>query len=695
MAIFDISNQQLLRRQGDEQILIQPWGKDGLRVRVTRNANLDTDQDWALLPQPTDAQAEVRRVKTKPSNKKQLASAGNPGEDAPLVEEENAAAITNGRLTAFVDRHGYISFRNQRGEELLREYVRNRSDLSEYSVPLAMKARHLLPHSGTDDYRLIMSFEAYDNEKLYGMGQYQEDRLNLKGAKLELAQRNSQISSPFLVSSRGYGFLWNNPAVGDVTFARNVTRWTARSTRQIDYWICAGDTPAEIEEAYAGVTGTVPMMRDDLMGFWQCKLRYRTQDELLGVVREHKRRGLPLDAIVIDFFHWTMQGDWEFDSIDWPDPEAMVEELNAAGVNLVVSVWPTVDVRSKNFPELAENGYLIRNDRGGLLTSLFMGDVTLWDALNPGARDFIWRICKKNYYDKGIKLFWLDSAEPIYNNQHIDNLHYHMGPALQNSNSYPLYFAKAFYDGLAAEGEQDIMCLIRCGWAGSQRYGALVWSGDIHSSFKSMRQQITAGINAGMAGLPWWTTDIGGFLAGFPAHDDFRELLVRWFAWGCFQPVMRLHGDRLPYKDPEPLYRNGVEQFGTGAENEVWSFGDDNYEILKKYLFLRESLKPYIHDLMKAAHEKGTPVMRPLFYEFPDDPAAWDIDETYMFGPDILVAPVYEAGVATRSVYLPAGETWRESSTGQLHDGGQWVTAHAPLDVIPLFIRRDAVGLPI
>ncbi len=690
MPLFTIEKNRLIRRQGAEKILIEPWGENGLRVRVARNACIDEREDYALLPQAKNLSADIRMLKTAPKNNKENAANGGPGPDAPLTPQENAASIANGNITATIERHGYIVFTNQRGEELTREYARNRDDLSEYSVPLGIRPRHMLPIPGTDSYKVKMCFEAYENEKIYGMGQYQEDSLNLKGLKLELVQRNAQISCPFMLSSRGYGFLWNNPAVGDATFARNVSRWTARSTKQIDYYICAGDSPAEITRSYASAVGTAPMMRDDLMGFWQCKLRYRTQAELLSVVREHKKRGLPMDAIVVDFFHWTKQGDWKFDPVDWPDPEGMVEELTRNGVNLVVSVWPTVDFRSENYRELAMNDYLIKNDRGGQMTSQFMGDVTLWDAMNPGAREFLWKVCKKNYYDKGIKLFWLDSAEPIYNNEHIDNLRYYTGPALESTNMYPLNFAKTFYEGLEAQGEENIMCLIRCGWAGAQRYGALTWSGDVQSSFKAMRQQIPAGVNVGVAGLTWWTTDIGGFLSGFPAHEDFRELLVRWFQWGCFQPVMRLHGDRLPYQNPEPLYRDGVEQFGSGADNEVWSFGEDNYEILKKYLFLREALRPYIKRLMREAHECGTPVMRPLFYHYPGDETAYDISDSYLFGPDVLVAPVCEAGATAKRVYLPAGDAWREVATGKEFAGGAWVDAHAPIDVIPLFVRAGA-----
>ncbi|MDR3086122.1 MAG: family 31 glucosidase [Christensenellaceae bacterium] len=690
MPIFDLSQNRLFWQSGEEKIQIEPWGRDGLRVRLTRAAKLELDENGALLPKSQALFAQLGMLRDAPKNNKQRAAAGGSFSDAALNLQENAAFIQNGKMRAVIDRHGYLRFENARGEELLSECIRNRSDLSEYSVPLNRPARWLKPHIGREGYRAAIHFEAYEGERLYGMGQYQEDSLDLKGLRLPLVQQNSQISCPFLLSSRGYGFLWNNPAVGDVSFMKNESVWTARSTRQIDYWICAGDSPDEILQSYASAVGTAPMMRQDLMGFWQCKLRYKTQEELLSVAREHKRLGLPMDAIVVDFFHWTMQGDWKFDPVDWPDPEGMVRELQSLGISLVVSVWPTVDVRSEDFAEMKERDYLIRNDRGGLMTSLFMGEVTLFDAMNPGAREFIWKVCKQNYYDKGIKLFWLDSAEPIYNNEQIDNLRYYNGPALQTSNMYPFYFCKAFYDGLERAGESDILCLIRCGWAGAQRYGALTWSGDVQSSFKSMRQQITAGINAGVSGLHWWTTDIGGFLSGFPAQEGFRELLLRWFAWGAFQPVMRLHGDRLPYENPEPLYRNGVEQFGSGAENEVWRFGEEAYPILKKYLLLREAMKPYIARLMWEAHEFGRPLMRPLFYHYPQDESAWRVDESYLFGPDLLVSPVYEAGATKKRVYLPGPELWQECATGREYAGGQWVEAEAPLDVIPLFLRKGA-----
>jgi len=453
----------------------------------------------------------------------------------------------------------------------------------------------------------------------------------------------------------------------------------------MDYWITAGDTPAEIEEAYALAAGTVPMMPDFAMGFWQCKLRYQTQEELLAVAREYKKRGLPISVIVVDFFHWPLQGEWKFDPVYWPDPDAMIAELKEMGIELMVSVWPTVDRRSENWNEMVERGLLIRTERGYRISMDFQGNTIHFDATNPEARAYVWEKSKKNYYDKGIRIFWLDEAEPEYSSYDFDHFRYHLGSDIQIGNVYPAMYAKAFYDGMAKEGQKNIINLLRCAWAGSQRYGTLVWSGDIHSSFSSLRNQLSAGLNMGMAGIPWWTTDIGGFHGGNVKDPAFHELLIRWFQWGCFCPVMRLHGNREPAK---PQYgTTGGATCRSGADNEVWSYTDEVYTICKKYLSIREFLRPYIKEQMKAAHEKGSPVMRPLFYDFPEDKKAWDIEDQYMFGPNYLVAPVIYEGQRERKLYLPAGVKWTSVWTGESFDGGQFITVPAALDSIPVFSR--------
>lgn len=477
--------------------------------------------------------------------------------------------------------------------------------------------------------------------------------------------------------------LWNNPAIGRAVFGGNIMSFEAFATKQLDYWVVAGDTPAEMEEAYADVTGKVPMMPEYGLGFWQCKLRYQTQEELLGIAREYKKRNLPLDLIVIDFFHWPTQGDWRFDPTYWPDPDAMVKELKEMGVELMISVWPTVDYRSENFDEMMEKGYLIRTERGLRVGMNFEGQTLHCDVTNPDARSYFWDKIKKNYYEKGIKVFWLDEAEPEFSVYDFDNFRYYQGTDLEVGNIYPLEYARTFYEGMEKEGQQNIVNLLRCAWAGSQKYGALVWSGDIASSFGSMRNQIAAGLNMGLAGIPWWTTDIGGFHGGDPNDPAFREVFARWFQWGAFCPVMRLHGDREPR---QPQYgTTGGATCRSGAANEVWSYGEEVYEICKKYMTYREEMRDYTRGLMKEAHEKGTPVMRTLFYEFPEDKTAWEVEDQYMYGSKLLVAPVLEAGATTRKVYLPTGSKWENVETKETYEGGQWITAPAPIESIPVF----------
>lgn len=663
LGYFEEKDGALCYRYDAERLIIMPWGPNGLRIKSTKGPDMPME-DWAL-------------IEPKSSN-------------AKISIEEYSAKIVNGKITAVINQIGKLEFYNQKGELLLEEYVRNRKDMySSTCSSLEVEGREFKPIIG-GDYHLSMRFVSNPDEKIYGMGQYQQPFLDVKGADLELAHRNSQASVPFALSSLGYGFLWNNPAVGRVNFGKNITTWEAYSTKKLDYWITAGDTPAEIEEAYADATGKVPMMPKYAMGFWQCKLRYQTQEELLEVAREYKKRNLPISVIVVDFFHWPLQGEWKFDLTYWPDPDAMIKELKDMGIELMVSIWPTVDYRSENFDEMMNKGLLVRTDKGFRICMNFMGNTIHYDPTNPEAREYVWQKAKKNYYDKGVKIFWLDEAEPEYSVYDFENYRYHLGPNVQVGNIYPMMYAKTFFDGMKAEGQEGIINLLRCAWAGSQRYGALVWSGDIHSSFKSLRNQFAAGLNMGLAGIPWWTTDIGGFFGGHIDDPDFHEVLIRWFEYGTFCPVMRLHGYRWPFK---PQYgTTGGAECVSGADNEVWSYGDKVYEICKKYLKIREEMMPYITTLMEEAHKKGTPVMRPMFYDFPDDKLCWENESQYMFGPNILVAPIMEKGQTEREVYLPVGSNWTNAWTKEKMEGGQTILVDAPIDQIPLFLRDYKEG---
>lgn len=368
----------------------------------------------------------------------------------------------------------------------------------------------------------------------------------------------------------------------------------------------------------------------------------------------------------------------------------MTRELKDMGIELMVSIWPTVDSRSENYQEMVDNGFLVRAERGIRTNFDFEGHTVYYDATSPGARAYIWSKAKQNYYDKGVRSFWLDQAEPEYTVYDFDNYRYAIGSCLRVGNFYPRDHAKAFYEGMAQEGQQNIINLLRCAWAGSQKYGALVWSGDIASSWSSFENQLAAGLNMGIAGLSWWTTDIGGFHGGDPNDEAFRELFVRWFQWGTFCPVMRLHGDREP--------KQGKEASSSGAGNEVWSYGERVYEICKTYMSIREQLRNYTRSLMAEAHEKGSPVIRPMFYEFPEDPRCWDCSATtYMYGDALLCCPVTKANAKSIQVYLPklaAGDAWypfNEQGSTDAWEGGQTKEFPCSLEKMPVFVKRSRI----
>ena len=653
MRYFEQSGNELIWRNKGETLVISPWGENSLRVRSTLQGDV-ADARFALL-EPDETEVEI-------------------------VVEEMHASIRCGNLTADVGmdnwhRLAQITFLNQHGEVLLRE--------TPAANALALRCRKFEPHLG-GDFALTATFEAQPDEHIYGMGQYQEEILDWKGCTLELAHRNSQASVPFYISSRGYGFLWHNPAIGSVSFGLNRTTWHAESTKQLDYWVTAGDTPAQISEAYGRATGFVPEMPEYGLGFWQCKLRYWNQEQLLEVAREYKRRGLKIDVIVCDFFHWPRMGDYRFDPEFFPDPAAMVKELNDMGIELMVSVWPQVSLKSENYEEMLQQGLLVRAEYGEQIGMRFVEVSMFFDATNPRARKYVWEKIKTNYFDMGIRIFWLDEAEPEYGTYEFKNYRYHLGSNQQIGNLYPQAYARTFYEGMKEAGMENPVNLLRCAWAGSQRYGALVWSGDIMCDWTYFRSQICAGLNMGCAGIPWWTTDIGGFHGGWPEKPEFRELLIRWFQWGAYCPVMRLHGDRQP---TERVFRaDGTPVLSSGSNNEVWSFGEEAYPILVKYMKRRESMRPYVRELMHQAHTHGTPLMRAMFYEFPEDAACVGLKDQYMFGSRYLVAPVMEPGMRSRSVYLPGGR-WQDVDTGAIYEGGQTVTVDTPIERMPVFER--------
>ena len=649
MGKITVKDNKVTYTMRDETVVMEAYGSDCIRVRATR-CGMVSDESWTLLS------AEDCEVQ--------------------ILADENRAEIKNGKITAVIFNvwGGYRLVFYRDGKEILR--TREEGDpVRRYE------------HIEGDNYRIKAIFEANDAEHIYGLGQEQQSFFDRKGCAYELLHYNTKSTLPVIYSSSGYGFLWNNPSPGRCEFTNNHSLWQADSARQADYLVFVGDTPAQVMNKYCRLTGFSPEMPQWAAGFWQCKLRYESQEDLLAVAREYKRRGVPVDAIVIDYFHWTEQGNWEFDPELWPDPVAMCEELKELGIRPVVSIWPTINPNSRNYRPMDEENMLVRTENGQYGIFEFYGQQTFIDPTNPRTREYVWEQVKKTYYSYGIKTFWLDEAEPEVHPQQFGNLRFYLGNGANMAMLYPYYYAKTFYEGLKSEGETEIVSLTRAAYPGSQKFGAIVWNGDIPSTFEALYQSIISGLSMSMCGIPWWNSDIGGFHQGDIESGYFRELIVRWFQFGLFCPVMRLHGARKRMKNQIDRHPGVKER--SGGDNEIWSFGEGNYPVLKELILLRERLKPYILKHMKKAAETGAPLMRPMFFDFYEDDICYSLSDQYMFGPDILFAPIYRQGETERQVYLPEGR-WIRTADKSVHDGGRYISCSAEIDEFIAFVRCGA-----
>lgn len=652
MSKITIRNKQLIFRRRDELLVIEPYGLNCLRVRNTRN-NEVSDERWTLLPPATE-------------------------DECTITGDEHEATITNGSISAKVwagnKWYGGVVTFYRNGKQILRS--RFEGDHTNRFV-----------HVEGDHYRVQAIFDSNEGEHFYGLGQECEDAFDRKGSTCNLVHYNTKSTLPYVYSSLGYGFFWNNPSPGRCETTRNHTLWCSESAYQADYLVFTGETPADVMKIYCDLTGYAPKFPAWASGYWQCKLRYETQEELLSVAREYKERNIPISAIVCDFFHWTEQGDWKFDNRYWPDPAAMSAELTAMGIRPIVSIWPTINPNSENWDEMNNGNMLVRTENGQYGTFDFLGQQTFIDTMNPETRRFVWDKVKKNYYDLGFHDFWLDEAEPEVHPQQFGHYRFYLGNGAQTAMLYPYYYVKLFYDGQKSEGQEEIISLTRAAWPGSQKFGAAVWNGDVGSNWQALRQSVTSGLSMAMCGIPWWTTDIGGFGGGDTESEEFRELLVRWFQFGLFSPIMRLHGDRIRTKD-QPAPDPSIIQ-PSGGPNEIWKFGEENYKIIKALIETRERLRPYIHACMDEASEKGTPIMQPMFYDYHTDETCYTLEDQYFFGPDILFAPIMERGQTKRRVYLPEGR-WVNVNDRSITEGKQWVEAEADIAHFIAYVREGS-----
>jgi alpha-D-xyloside xylohydrolase len=547
-------------------------------------------------------------------------------------------------------------------------------------------------------FQVGAAFASPPDEHYYGLGQNQEGYLDRRGHVVRCAHdynapSGQSVCVPFVVTNKGYGIVWDNPSATTVAFGFNdTTRWTSDVGQRLSFFVIAGKTYDEIYSGYRLLTGDTPMLPKSAYGYIQCKQRYTSQDELMAVAKGYRDRHYPIDDLVIDWFHYTKMGEMDMDPVKWPNPAAMNEQLHRMNFHTMISVWPRFVPEDRYYETVLRNGWFEKLADGtptnGLPYDRAGSDI---DTTNPDAAKWYWNIVNENYISKGFDAFWADETEP---DLPPNGSYWHIGPGTQFFNVYPLFHTAAFYNGFRKDLQARALILARDSYLGAQHNGTIFWSSDISGNWDTLKRQVPTGINFVASGMPYWSTDIGGWQY-LPAYhkpdrtplldpsdarenighyDDYPELYVRWFEYGAFQPNFRSHGSR--------------------PQNEVWSYGKQAEPILAKYLRLRYQLMPYLYSLGHMTHESGAPFMRGLFMDFGNDPKVANIGDEYMFGPALLVAPVTEQGRVSREVYLPAGVDWYNFWTNERVRGGQTVTVDAPIDIIPLFVRAGSI-LPL
>ena len=464
--------------------------------------------------------------------------------------------------------------------------------------------------------------------------------------------------------------------------------------RQIDYYFINGNSSDEVISGYRAVTGTSQIMPKWAMGFWQSRERYKTQDEILGALKEFRRRQIPIDNIVLDWNYWPENawGSHEFDKNRFPDPKKMVDDIHGLNAKIMISVWPKFYVTTEHYKEFDSKGWMyqqaVKDSIRDWVGPGYVG--SFYDAYSADARKLFWEQMREHLYTLGIDAWWMDASEP--NVRDCTDMDYRkalcgptaLGTSTEYFNAYALVNAEAIYDGQrGVDNDKRVFLLTRSGFGGIQRYSTATWSGDIASRWEDMKAQIPAGINFAMSGVPYWTMDNGGFCVerrfetakeGSADREEWRELNARWHQFGAFVPLFRTHG-QFPFR-------------------EVWNIAPDNhpaYSTIKYYTELRYKLMPYIYSLAGWTYLKDYTLMRGLVMDFANDKAVQSIGDQYMFGPSLMVCPVYEHKATSREVYLPAGYDWFDLYTGAKFEGGKKIIADAPYTRMPVFVRSGSI----
>jgi alpha-D-xyloside xylohydrolase len=564
---------------------------------------------------------------------------------------------------------------------------------------LKMTGWEMAPHeiNGEKTFKVGASFSVAANEHFYGLGQNQEGLLDLRGRTIDCrhyydAPAGEQVCVPVLVSTRNYMILWDNPSATTVSPGlHNSTHFQSEVGERVSFYLVTGENSDELYQGYRLLTGTTPLPPKAAFGLIQSKARYESQQELLGIAEGYRKRGYPLDVMVLDWFYWTRMGELDIDRASFPDPAGMNRQLHGWGIHSIVSVWPRFERESRYYDLLASRGWFLHDKDGHVVDGLPVRSDragALIDSTNPDARSWFWGKIRDNIFSQGFDWAWLDETEP---DLVPDGHFYSIGSGDRFHNLYPLVHTLGVAEGSARDrpGFRNLI-LARAAYLGAQSSGAIFWTSDVQSTWEALKRQVPAILNMAASGIAYTSSDTGGWqwpngpeaqravlldpagaTAMAPSYRDYPELFVRWFELNSFTPTLRIHGNR--------------------PATAIWEYGAAAEPVLAQFLRLRYQLMPYLYSLGYGTYRSGAPFMRALFMDFPGDAQATGLTDEYMLGPAFLVAPVLDQGVTERRVYLPKGTDWYDWWTDRKYAGGQWITASAPIERIPLFVRAGSI----
>ena len=624
--------------------------------------------------------------------------------DETLVEEGNDFVLRTEKLELRIDRHtGNFAWLDAAGGVLLR-------DAGKHLEQVAVERRVFDPNvkitteSTADGLKIrvanakvVIDRIAYqtkfdlifsEGEAIYGLGQHEEGILDYRGHSQFLYHQNLKVAMPAIVSTRGYGILWDTSSLAVFHDDVHGSYFWTDVDDEMDFYFVAGPEFDDVIKGFRKLTGKPTMFPRWAFGYVQSKERYRTQAELLDVVREHRERKIPLDCIVQDWCTWTGKwwGDKNPDKDRFPDPSQLVKDLHAMNAKLMVSIWPVMRGECPNQVEMRNRGFLLGND-------------ATYNAFDPGARALYWKQAHEGWFRHGVDAWWCDCTEPFeadwkgtlkpepWKRAVINTNESKTFLDPEHINQYSMHHSRGIYEHQrATTSEKRVVNLTRSGFPGQHRYGAITWSGDTAATWDTLRRQIADGLNFTVTGNPRWTLDIGGFFVDrkeqwfwrgdYPdgcTDPAYRELYVRWFQLGAFLPMFRSHGTDTP--------------------REVWRFGSPGevaYDTLLRFLHLRYRLLPYIYSIAAWETLFDYTMLRMLAFDFRTDAAACGVADQFMLGPALMVCPVTRPAAKSRDVYLPAG-AWYDFWTGETHQGGRRTELEAPLDIVPLFVRAGSI----